>query len=266
MKKTLTITASLIATSLLISACGTSPTGRSQITLLSDSELNTMGTSSFEELKKKETISKDTRINRYVQCIADAITPHVDSSVHRGEWEVVVFESEQANAFALPGGKIGVYTGILNVADNQDQVAAVMGHEVAHVIAKHSNERVSSGMLAQTGMAVAGSLMKDYDPETQAMVMGGLGIGVQYGVLMPYGRTHESEADIIGQELMAKAGFNPKEAVSLWHNMAKLSSNHPPEFLSTHPSSQTRIKQLTEGLAKTEPIYQQTTKRPNCKV
>jgi len=139
--KTLLIIVSLF----IITACAESPTGRKQVIMLSASELDKMGTKSFEEMKKQEKISQNKEINAYVQCIADNITPHVSKSVHKGTWEVVVFDSPQVNAFALPGGKIGVYTGLLKVADNQDQLAAVMGHEVAHVIAQHGNERLSSG-------------------------------------------------------------------------------------------------------------------------
>ena len=133
-----------------LSGCSSSSTGRNQVILFSADELNKMGSSSFEEMKKKEKISQDFAINQFVQCVAKAITKNVPKSAHDGAWEVVVFDSEQVNAFALPGGKIGVYTGILKVTENQDQLAAIIGHEVGHVIEHHSNERLSSNKLSQT--------------------------------------------------------------------------------------------------------------------
>jgi Zn-dependent protease with chaperone function len=130
----------------------------------------------------------------------------VPKSAHKGEWEVVVFDSEQVNAFALPGGKIGVYTGILKVAENQNQLGAIIGHEVGHVIEHHSNERMSSSKISQTGMAVVDTALSVGNVENRNLWMSGLGLGLQYGILMPYGRTHESEADIVGQDLMAEHG------------------------------------------------------------
>lgn len=224
----------------------------------------TMGAQSFDEMKQNLPISKDKKLTQFVQCVADAITPFVDKDAHSGDWEVVLFDSEQINAFALPGGKIGVYTGILNVTENQDQLAAIMGHEVGHVIANHSNERMSSSSLAQVGLQVANIGLSGQDQQTQGMIMAGLGLGVQYGVLMPYGRSHEREADIIGQQLMAQAGFKPQAAVKLWRNMAKVSGGSPPEFMSTHPSHETRINKLTENLTKTEPLYKASKQKPNC--
>ncbi|TLU62019.1 M48 family metallopeptidase [Thalassotalea litorea] len=248
----------------ILAACSTSPTGRRQLLMHSPDELNQMGARSFDEMKNQETISTDPAVNKFVQCVADAITVNVDPSVHQGSWEVVVFDSEMVNAFALPGGKIGVYTGILQVTENQGQLAAIVGHEVGHVIAQHSNERLSSDQISKIGLAVAGTTLALSDVDNKALIMAGMGIGVQYGVLMPYGRTHETEADIIGQDLMAKSGFAPEESVALWRNMAKAGGGEPPEWLSTHPSNQTRINNLTEHLAKSEPIYAATTARPQC--
>lgn len=245
----------MLSSILLVSACSTSSTGRNQIMLYSNNELGKMGAQSFEQMKEKEKVSQDKVINNYVQCVADAITPHVPKSAHQGTWEVVVFESDQINAFALPGGKIGVYTGILKVATSSDQLAAIMGHEVAHVIEGHSNERLSSSQVSNIGLAAAGAVLAASDTENKGLIMAGLGVGVQYGILMPYGRAHESEADIVGQKLMAEAGFDPQAAVELWNNMAKASKGAPPEFLSTHPSNQTRIAQLTKNLSKANQYY-----------
>lgn len=246
---------SLCFLAIALSGCSSSSTGRNQVILFSADELNKMGSSSFEEMKTKEKISQDPAINSYVQCVAKAITKNVPKSAHNGEWEVVVFDSEQVNAFALPGGKIGVYSGILKVAENQDQLGAIIGHEVGHVIERHSNERLSSSQLSQTGLAVAGAVMASQEVAHQNEWMAGLGLGLQYGIILPYGRTHESEADIVGQDLMAKSGFNPEASIKLWQNMAALSKNSPPEFMSTHPSNQTRIKDLTSHLQQSSRLY-----------
>ena len=250
----------VISSLLLIGACSTSSTGRNQVMLYSNTELSKMGAQSFEQLKEKEKISQNKALNAYVQCVADTITPHVPKSAHQGNWEVIVFESEQVNAFALPGGKIGIYTGILDVAKTPDQLAAIMGHEVAHVIEGHSNERLSSGQLANIGLVAASAVLTSQEVENKGLWMAGLGVGIQYGVLMPYSRTHESEADIVGENLMAKAGFNPKASIELWRNMSKLSKEAPPEFMSTHPSNETRINQLSANLSTANALYQQAPK------
>jgi len=240
---------------LTLSACSTSSTGRNQVSLYSDAELNHMGVTSFENMKKEIPISTDKATNDFVLCVADAITANVPKSAHQGEWEVVVFDSEQVNAFALPGGKIGVYTGILNVTENQDQLAAIMGHEVGHVLEHHSNERLSANKLSNVGLAVAAIAIGASEVDNKGLWVAGLGIGVQYGVIMPYSRSHESEADIVGQDLMARSGFSPEASVQLWKNMSKLSKEAPPEFMSTHPSNETRIKQLNKHLAISQPYY-----------
>lgn len=254
----------LIAISLLVS-CSKSPTGRSQFAFMSDSRLAAMGAESFEQMKQQTPATKNKKLTEFVQCVADEITPNVSKSAHAGDWEVVVFESDDINAFALPGGKIGVYTGILKVTENQHQLAAIIGHEVAHVIAKHSNERMSSSQAAAGIQALAGLALGDQDEQTKKYALAGIGLGLQYGVLMPYGRSHEKEADIIGQELMARSGFDPKAAVDLWHNMAKESNGAPPEFLSTHPSHDSRIDKLTKYLATTNQIYKLSKQSPNCR-
>lgn len=248
----------------LLSACSTSSTGRNKIAFMSPDKLNKMGISSFDEMKQKEKISQDKNINNYVQCVADAILPFVPKEAHQGDWELVVFESNQVNAFALPGGKIGVYTEILKVAQTQDQLAAIIGHEIGHVIEGHSNERLSSGQLSQVGLTLAGALLELQDVKHKNELMAGLGLGVQYGIIMPYGRSHESEADIVGQNLMASAGFNPKASITLWQNMAKIGGQQPPEFMSTHPSHSTRIGKLTKHLDISTPLYQAQKSRPKC--
>ncbi|MBL4823571.1 MAG: M48 family metallopeptidase [Colwellia sp.] len=240
---------------LTLSACSTSSTGRNQVSLYSNDELTHMGITSFEQMKKEIPISKDKATNDFVLCVADAITANVPKSAHQGEWEVVVFDSAQVNAFALPGGKIGVYTGILRVTENQHQLAAIIGHEVGHVLEHHSNERLSANKISNMGMAVAAIALGASDVDNKGLWVAGLGIGIQYGVIMPYSRSHESEADIVGQDLMARSGFSPQASVYLWQNMSKLSKDAPPEFMSTHPSNETRIKQLNAHLTLSQPYY-----------
>ncbi|WP_370306154.1 M48 family metallopeptidase [Sinimarinibacterium flocculans] len=238
----------------MIAACATSPTGRRQLRLVSDTEMAQMGAAAFQELKQKTPPARNTPATRYVQCVAQAITREVG-----GEWEVQVFDSKEVNAFALPGGKIGVYTGLLEVAENQHQLAAVIGHEVAHVLAGHSAARVSNQMAAQLGVAVlAGSTGMSPDM---------IGMGANLLLVLPNSRGDESESDIIGQQIMARAGFDPAQAAQLWINMGRDRSGAPPEMLSTHPSPDTRIRDLNSNLTQVQPLYQQARaagKRPNC--
>ena len=253
------------ALALAIAGCQTSSTGRSQVLLYSDAELNKMGSQSFEEMKANIPISKHQQTNQFVQCVADDITKNVSKSAHQGDWEVVVFDSPQINAFALPGGKIGVYTGILHVTENADQLAAIMGHEVAHVLEQHSNERLSQNQIANLGLAAVDTYMKAEGVDNQNLYMAGLSQGAQLLILLPYGRSHESEADIVGQDLMARSGYNPSAAIDLWHNMAKASGGGAPlEFMSTHPSNQTRISDLSDHLPTANQYYQQAP-RSSCK-
>jgi predicted Zn-dependent protease len=248
----------------ILSACSTSSTGRNQVLLYSSNELESMGLQSFDVIKQKEKMSINKATNKFVQCVSSAITVNIPKSSHDGSWEIVVFDSEQVNAFALPGGKIGIYTGILKVTENQDQLAAIIAHEVGHVIENHSNERISSQRLSQTSMAIAGATLESHGIKNRNLYMSGLGIGLQYGVLMPYSRAHESEADVIGQELMAKSGFNPEASIELWQNMAALSNKKTlPEFMSTHPSNKKRINELTTHLAVSSKLYK-SENNPKC--
>lgn len=240
---------------LAAAACSTSPTGRRQLHLVSNAEMAQMGAAAFAQMKQKTPTSKDARTSGYVQCIARAITAEMGG----GPWEVQVFDSKDVNAFALPGGKIGVYTGLLKVAQSQDQLAAVMGHEVAHVIAGHSASRVSNEMAAQLGISVLSS--------STGIDANMIGMGANLLLLMPFGRGDESEADILGMDYMAKAGFDPRQAAELWRNMAKASSGAPPEFMSTHPSHETRIRDLNNHLPSAMPLFEQARaagKQPRC--
>ncbi len=248
-------------------ACATSPTGRSQLIMFPESEMAAMGVAAYDKLKTELPASGDSARRRYVRCVADAITAELAEGQGAGSWEVTLFEEPSANAFALPGGKIGVHTGLLEVATTQDQLAAVIGHEVAHVLARHSNERVSTQYATQTGLELAGVLAGASTPASQQL-MGLLGVGAQVGVILPFSRAQESEADALGLELMARAGFDPRQSVTLWENMAAAGGQAPPELLSTHPSSATRIEKLRSGVPALLPVYESARaagRRPACR-
>jgi predicted Zn-dependent protease len=256
--------------SFALASCATSPEGRSQLKLLPEDQIDSMGVQSFEQIKQQTAETKDPKLTAYIQCIANAIIPQLDEDNNPALWEVRVFADDQANAFALPGNKIGVYEGLLKYAVNQHQVATVMGHELAHVIAQHGNERVSEQLAAQAGLTIAAVALgsSSTSDDNKKLILAGLGLGVQYGVILPFSRTHESEADLIGVDLMARSGFDPRESVKLWQNMAKAGAQ-PPEFLSTHPSSATRIKDLNERMPRALDLYNKAraqNRMPNCKL
>ena len=253
----------LIALCVVVTACATSPLGRKQFIMVSDDAIAEQGIASFNQMRKEMPQSKDARQVRYVNCVADRITAEVPTLRAQGElavpdsWEVGVFASDDVNAFALPGGKMGVFTGLLKVANTQDQLAAVIGHEVAHVLARHSAERASANLPAQVGGAVA-----------SAYGVGQLyGLGVNALFLLPYSRAHETEGDLLGLDLMAKAGFDPRAAVQLWQNMGAQGGSKPPEILSTHPSDHTRINDLNRRMPQAMELYVEalrTKPKPRC--
>jgi predicted Zn-dependent protease len=226
--------------------------------------METMGMQSFQQLKQETPLVEDPAINRYVQCVADAITALPQVQQYSRDWDVQVFDQDMVNAFALPGGHIGVYKGLLSVAENADQLAAVMGHEVAHVLAQHGNERVSQNLAVNQTLALLENWMAANNTAYRQQAMGLLGVGAQVGVLLPFSRVHESEADEIGQTLMAKAGFDPRASVALWQNMAKVGGDAPPEFLSTHPTHETRIDQLQAGMDAAMQHYRAVSDKPAC--
>ena len=254
-----------VVVALVISACATSPTGRQQLQLFPASQMTTMGADAYAQLQEKEPVIEDGPLVDYVQCVTDAIVPQIPEAYRDQAWEVSVFESEQVNAFALPGGKMGVYTGLLDVAENADQLAAVVGHEIAHVMAEHANERMSTQMATVVGLGAIRIAAGD-DPDRQR-AMAALGLGAQVGIILPFSRLHESEADEIGLELMANAGFDPRASVALWQNMAEAGGDEPPEFLSTHPSKSRRIDDLRDWMPKALYLYEQAQeagRQPSC--
>ncbi|MCL1097129.1 M48 family metallopeptidase [Shewanella gelidii] len=249
----------IVASALMLTACVStkSPTGRGQMLLYSADQMQQMGGQSFAEMKKQQTVSQNSKTNAYVSCVANRIT---NALPEKKSWEVVVFESNQVNAFALPGGHIGVYTGLLQVAENEDQLAAVIGHEVAHVLARHGNEKVSRAQISGLGIQLADAALGASGVSNKDLYMQALGLGVNLGYVLPYGRDQETEADEVGIELMAKAGFDPSMSIELWRNMSKAGGDQGPEILSTHPSHSSRISNLDKLQAKVMPLYLQARK------
>jgi len=251
----------LLASAAALVGCATSPLGHQQLRLFSDEQLAQMGSAAFQEVKSQTPPVRDARVNRYVTCVANAVTRGAG-----GNWDVQVFNQEDPNAFALPGRKIGVHAGMLKAAQNQHQLAAVIGHEVAHVLAEHPNARMSSAVAAQAGLAAVDVITGAPSPQKSQM-LALLGLGTQVGVLLPYGRAQETEADLLGLDLMARAGFDPRESVKLWQNMARLGGGRPPEFLATHPSGQTRIQDLSDRMPHALALYEQARaqgRQPEC--
>lgn len=243
---------------LLIAGCTTTPvSNRSALILVPFSQEVAMGHQAFDEILQKEKPSQDQELIAIVERVGRriaAVTKMPDL-----DWEFKVIESDQQNAFALPGGKTAIYTGILPVCANEAGLAAVMGHEVAHVIARHGAQRMSQQILLTTGMTVAAVSMSNR--RDHQLIMGALGLGVNYGVVLPFSRGMESESDEIGLIYMARAGYDPAEAERFWTRFAQMKTGpKPPEFMSTHPADTTRINDIRRLLPKARAIYQ---KNPN---
>ena len=265
----LAIAAALAATAVSGCATTTSPTGRTQyVGAVSQQQLNQLGAQAFAQLKTQKQQSTDARQTGYVRCVVGAIVRELPAQWQSTGWETAVFVDGEPNAFALPGGKVGVYTGIFKVARNQDQLAAVIAHEIGHVVSRHHEERITRQMGAQGALQVVGALLGSRYGEgaANAAVQGG-SVLAQTGFLLPGSRAQESEADVVGQQLMAKAGFDPREAVNLWQNMIQAGGSRPPQWLSTHPDPQSRIGELRNRAAGLVPTYEQARgggRRPDC--
>jgi predicted Zn-dependent protease len=260
-----TLVVAILAAALVV-GCQTSTLGRHQFKMMSDSEMSNMGVTAFAEISKQTPASRDAHANAKVTCVANAITQTLTGANAITRWEVRVFADDTPNAFALPGGKIGVNAGLLNVARTQGQLAAVIGHEIAHVMEGHANERMSSEFATQSAMQVVSAIADASNPVHGEMI-GLLGAGIQVGVLLPYGRKHESEADLIGLDIMATAGFDPHESIALWRNMSSAGGAQPPEFLSTHPSHSSRIYELERRIPMAMPLFENARtrgQRPRC--
>lgn len=237
----------------LIVGCATAPvTGRQQLILIPPAQEMALGLQSYREILSKSKLSQDKEIvamvNRVGRRIADVTSR--DYPIARDyEWEFNAIEDEKTpNAFALPGGKIAVYTGILKYTQNEAGLATVVGHEVGHALARHGAERMSQYLLAQMGQVALNIAVRDQSPETIQALNIGYGVGTTVGVLLPFSRLEESEADHIGLVLMAKAGYDPTEALRFWERMAKAGDKKPPAFLSTHPADEKRIAQIKQWI------------------
>jgi len=222
--------------------------------------MDQLGQQSFAAMKEKLKVNKDPIINGYVQCVAKLIVNQTEAK--NKKWEIVVFEDDTANAFALPGEKIAVHTGLLKVAKTQDQLAAVLGHEVGHVMARHGNERVSQGLATQGALILTSVLTKDTPKRDWILAL--MGVGAQVGYLLPHSRQQEAEADEIGLKYMAAAGFDPEQSIELWKNMSQASQGEPPEFLSTHPSHGSRIDHLARLMPEAKALQNRAKVKPPC--
>ncbi|HKE48898.1 MAG TPA: M48 family metallopeptidase [Rhodanobacteraceae bacterium] len=249
----------------------TSYTGRKQLIDTSPQQEAALGLQSYQEILSQSQVVTSGQVPGQVREIAKRLidaapkveqyyaeTKNIPAETDWGsyQWDVNVLQSDEVNAFCLPGGKIAVYTGILPVAQNADGLAVVMGHEIAHALLRHGGERMAQQKLVQLGTMAAGMSVSDMDPQQQQMVMAALGAGAQYGVLLPFSRNHESEADHVGLLLAAAACFNPEEAPKLWERMGALGKQKPPEFASTHPSDATRIEQLNAWMPEADSVRQ----------
>lgn len=242
---------------LLSCACSTVPiTGRSQMLLIPNEQSLAMGLQGYQQAKKQNKLSQDqenvamvkrvgTRLQRAVETY---FTEHNLSDRLRGfQWEFNLFESKEVNAWCMPGGKVAVYTGLLPVTQNETALAIVLGHEIAHAVAEHGNEKMSSALLAQVGAAGVGIALQNKSPQTQGLWMAAYGVGTGVGVLLPFSREMESEADRLGLIFAAMAGYDPNEAIPFWQRMAAAGKSAP-EFLSSHPSSDRRIQDLRKWM------------------
>jgi predicted Zn-dependent protease len=244
----------------LLTACATvSETGRSQLLLISSAEEMQLGLSEFDKLKQSKPASKDAAANAMLQRVGQRIA--AVAKLPDAQWEFVLFDDAKTpNAFCLPGGKVGVYTGILPITKDEAGLATVVGHEVAHAVARHGAERVSQGLLFQLGGQALDVAMKENSDAARKIALGAYGLGGQVGVLLPYSRKQESEADHIGLLYMARAGYDPRQSVDFWKRFAAYKDQHggggQMEFLSTHPLDETRIRQLEQLMPQAVAEYQ----------
>ena len=251
---------SLAIVFLFIVSCSTVPiTGRKRVNFVSDAQILPTSFEQYAGFLKEHTLSSDAKMTNEVQSVGINISRAVDkfmrannmvAEANNYRWEFNLIEDKTVNAWCMPGGKVVFYSGILPMCANTDGIAAVMGHEVAHAFAKHGQERMSTGTLLQLGGTAVALGTAKKDPKAQQIWNTAFGLGAQFGVMLPFSRNHETEADKLGMVFMIMAGYQPKEAINVWVRMSQRaeSGQAPPEFMSTHPSNQTRIKNLTAFL------------------
>ena len=239
---------------LSIVACQTvQQTGRTQFIIVSDSQELQLGNDAYKETLNKNHLSTRSDWQTQVRRVGQRIAAAADKPDYK--WEFNVIQGKEINAFALPGGKVAFWEGIMPVAQDDSGVAVIMGHEVAHALARHGAERMSQSMGAELLGQIISVGIGQVSPGIHDEVLQAYGLGATVGVLLPWGRTQESEADRIGLTLMAKAGYDPATAVAFWERMSKIGGDKPPEFLSTHPSDTTRINQIKEWLPEARSNY-----------
>ncbi|MBW2145510.1 MAG: M48 family metallopeptidase [Deltaproteobacteria bacterium] len=246
---------------ILLTGCAEVPiTGRSQLMILPEAQEIQMGMVAYQEVTKKYPVSTDPEINARVRDVGMRIARATGRNDY--QWEFTVFDApDTINAFALPGGKVGVFTGILRITENDVGLATVIAHEVAHAVARHGGERVSQGILLQMGQTALNAAVRNRDPGTLRIINAAFGLGVNVGVVLPFSREQESEADRLGLVYMAKAGYDPRGAVSFWRRMQQAEKGgRPPEFLSTHPAPETRIRDLQRWIPEALRYYTPTTR------
>src|SRR5215471_7730067 len=247
----------------LLAGCTTVPvTGRHELNLVSSDQEMQLGLSSFDQLKKDTPVNNDPAVNEMVQRVGKRIAAVASKDMPDAKWEFVVFESKEANAFCLPGGKVGVYTGLLPITKDDAGLATVLGHEIGHAVAHHGAERMSEAMVMQEGGALVGTAVAATDPKWQQAAMLAYGAGSKVGRELPHSRKQESEADHIGLIYMARAGYDPKAAVEFWKRFADFNKQHGggdtswyAKFLSTHPLDTERIKNIEKLLPEAEKQY-----------
>jgi len=259
----------LLTVSVLLVSCSRNAiTGRKQLTLYPESEITAAAEQQYRQfLSQNKVVSpsadRDAEMVRRVgQRVATAITQYytqkgLGDQIKGYQWEYNLVDSKEVNAWCMPGGKIVVYTGLLPITQNEAALAVVVGHEVTHAVAKHGNERLSQGMLQQLGGVALSAALASQPAETQNLLMAAYGAGSEVGILLPYSRNQEYEADKFGLYYTALAGYNPKEAIPLWQRMeaASQGSAKPPEFLSTHPAEGNRIKRLQDNMPEALKLY-----------
>jgi predicted Zn-dependent protease len=244
----------------IVAACRSAPvTEREQLILVPESQEIQMGFTAYQQILSESKLSDDPEKVAMVRRVGERIAAAADKPDYKWEFNLIE-DDKQANAFALPGGKVAVYTGILPITENEAGLATVMAHEVAHAVARHGGERMSTGLLAQLGMMAldVGLAMKNQDPQMARALLAAYGAAAQVGVILPFSRKQESEADRIGLTYMAKAGYDPEEALQFWERMSRVEKQKAPEFLSTHPSDETRVEQIAKWLPEVKEEYRES--------
>lgn len=258
----------MLALGAALAGCATSPTGRSQLMMVSDGEMSKMGLAAFNDMRSKGKFVDSPKERTYATCVANSLIAVLPPPWNTQQWEVQIIDDNTPNAFALPGGRIGVNRGMFKIATDQDLLAVVLGHELSHVIARHGAERMSDNIAAQA-VVVAGSAYAASRGTNAGYAAAALGLGAEVGILLPFSRTQESEADTLGQRYMAQAGFDPRAASMLWQKMGAQSGSgsKPPAFLSTHPATYNRQQALSQQAEQLMPVYEQARSsghKPNC--